>query len=80
VLLIRIILAGVLAGAAPASVLADPTAPAASAPPVAVAQGGTCAGACQVEHDRCRVQTKGSPACDAARQRCLQACLATKRR
>ena len=48
--------------------------------PVIVAQDGSCANACQTQHDQCRVQTKGSPSCDVARQRCLQACIAGKRR
>lgn len=48
--------------------------------PVIVAQDASCANACQSEHDRCRVQTKGSPSCDGARQRCLQACIASKRK
>jgi len=52
--------------------------PAIQAPSV-VAQDSSCAGACQVQYDQCRVQTKGSPSCDAARQRCLQACIASKK-
>ncbi len=52
--------------------------PAVQAPAV-VAQDNSCAGRCQTEHDQCRVQTKGSPNCDAARQRCLQACIASKK-
>lgn len=48
--------------------------------PLVVAQDSSCANACQAEHDRCRVATKGSPSCDAARQRCLQACIANKRK
>ena len=48
--------------------------------PAIVAQDSTCAGACQAQHDQCRVQTKGSPSCDAERQRCLQACIAAKKR
>jgi hypothetical protein len=49
-------------------------------PAVAVAQSTSCAGECQAEHDRCRVQTKGSPSCDAERQRCLEVCLKKKKR
>lgn len=53
--------------------------PAVSAP-VVVAQNSSCANACQTEHDRCRVATRGSPSCDVARQRCLQACISSKRK
>jgi hypothetical protein len=48
--------------------------------PAVIAQDGSCVSACQTRHDQCRVQTKGSPTCDAERQRCLQACLAAKKR
>lgn len=48
--------------------------------PVIVAQDGSCASACQAEHDQCRVATKGSPSCDATRQRCLQTCIANKKK
>jgi hypothetical protein len=48
--------------------------------PAVVAQDNSCASVCQTQHDQCRVQTKGSPACDAARQRCLQACIAGKKK
>lgn len=47
--------------------------------PAVVAQDNSCAGQCQAQYDQCRVQTKGSPSCDAARQRCLQACIASKK-
>ena len=40
----------------------------------------SCANACQTGHDRCRVSTKGSPSCDEVRQRCLQACIANKKK
>lgn len=53
--------------------------PAVSAP-VVVAQDGSCANACQAQHDQCRVATKGSPNCDTARQRCLQSCIQNKRK
>lgn len=49
-------------------------------PEARVAQSNSCASACQAAHDQCRVQRKGSPSCDIERQRCLQACLASKRR
>jgi hypothetical protein len=45
-----------------------------------VAQSASCASRCQQQHDSCRVRTKGSPNCDAARQRCLQNCLDSKGR
>lgn len=45
-----------------------------------VAQNNSCASACQAAHNRCRVETKGSPKCDEERQRCLQGCIAGKRR
>jgi hypothetical protein len=47
---------------------------------IAVAQTASCASECQAQHDRCRVQTKGSPSCDAERQRCLEICLQKKKR
>ncbi len=46
--------------------------------PVVIAED-SCANACQTQHNQCRVTTKGSPACDEARQRCLQACIAKKK-
>lgn len=51
--------------------------PAVSAP-APVADASSCAGLCQARHDHCRVSTKGGPACDGERQRCVQACLAKK--
>ncbi len=53
--------------------------PALSAP-MFMAEDSTCATACQSSHDHCRVATKGSSKCDADRQRCLQACLGSRRR
>ena len=44
-----------------------------------IAQSPTCASDCQAQHNRCRVQTKGSSACDAERQRCLEVCLQKKK-
>lgn len=46
--------------------------------PLVVAR--SCASECQAQHDRCRVETKGSRTCDEARQRCLQVCLQKKRK
>jgi hypothetical protein len=34
-----------------------------------------CAASCRAQHNQCRIQTKGSPACDARLQACLQGCL-----
>ena len=51
----------------------------AESPPVQLAQD-SCANSCQAQHDQCRVSTKGSPSCDLARQRCLQSCIASKKR
>ena len=51
-----------------------------SRPGVAIAESTTCASECQSQHDRCRVQTKGSPSCDGERQRCLEICLHKKRK
>lgn len=48
--------------------------------PGPVSDTSTCAGSCQSRHDRCRVSTKGGPACDSDRQRCLQACIGRKSR
>lgn len=47
---------------------------------IILAQNNSCASACQAEHNRCRVATKGSSKCDEARQRCLQRCIAGKHR
>lgn len=66
--------AGTLAGH-PATTSAHPQGGA-----VIVAQDASCANACQAQHDQCRVATKGSPSCDGARQRCLQACIANKKK
>lgn len=59
---------------------ADPLPDAARAVPRVLVQATSCASECQTQHDRCRVQTKGSPSCDAERQRCLEICLQRKRR
>ena len=68
--------------AAPTGALADErgatrhqTLPAA---PLVVAQ--SCVSECQAQHDRCRVETKGSRTCDEVRQHCLQICLQKKRK
>jgi hypothetical protein len=62
-------------------------APATVTPPVAIqpkaalaSETTSCATTCQTEHDRCRIQRKGSPSCDAERQACLEKCLQKKSR
>lgn len=47
---------------------------------VVLVEGSSCASECQGQHDRCRVQTKGSSVCDAERQRCLEVCLQRKKK
>lgn len=69
-----------ISAADPVPLLPSPAAFPAVSAPVVVAQDASCASACQAEHDQCRVATKGSPSCDAARQRCLQACIANKKK
>lgn len=39
------------------------------------ASANACAASCRAQHNQCRIQTKGSPACDARLQACLQGCL-----
>lgn len=38
------------------------------------ASANQCAQQCQAQHNQCRMQTKGSPACDAALTQCLASC------
>jgi hypothetical protein len=89
----RVVLATLLAATMSAGVAvragaAEPTIPLQPAPsafpavsaPTIVADSTSCASTCQAEHDKCRVETKGGPVCDAKRQRCLQACLVKKGR
>ncbi len=40
----------------------------------APATANQCAQQCQAQHNQCRIQTKGSPSCDAALTQCLAAC------
>jgi len=42
---------------------------------VLVARADDCAGQCRARHNQCRLQTKGSPSCDAQLQGCLQSCI-----
>lgn len=38
------------------------------------AAANQCAAACYDQHNKCRIQTKGSASCDAALTQCLQGC------
>jgi hypothetical protein len=40
------------------------------------ARADACADACRAKHNECRVQTKGSPQCDAQVNACVQQCIA----
>ena len=54
------------------------TIPAGSSSPLPAftrAQGGACTEACRAEHNQCRLQTKGSPRCDAQFAACMQRCI-----
>lgn len=35
----------------------------------------SCAADCRAKHNQCRIETKGSPKCDAKLQKCLSRCL-----
>lgn len=80
----RMVVLVALSGAAQAAdrtpLQPSPSAYPAISSPLVVAEDTSCASACQAQHDQCRVSTKGSPSCDAARQRCLQTCIANKRK
>ena len=45
---------------------------------VLAAKADTCAPSCRERHNQCRIQTKGSPSCDAQLQACLQSSLASQ--
>lgn len=34
-----------------------------------------CASSCRAQHNKCRIATKGSPACDRKLNQCLNKCL-----
>jgi hypothetical protein len=51
-----------------------------AAPPVIRVQGEACTDACRRDHSNCMIREKGSPGCNTRLQRCLEACLAGKRR
>lgn len=38
------------------------------------AAANSCADQCRAAHNQCRIQTKGSPSCDAALTQCLRSC------
>lgn len=79
-LALAVLLSTAAKAADPSPLQPSPSAFPAVSAPVVVAQDGTCANSCQTQHDQCRVATKGSPTCDAERQRCLQACISSKRK
>lgn len=71
--------AGSLTGrTATALLFPAPQAPPAIQMPTPINDNSSCANACQIKHDQCRVTTKGGPDCDAQLQRCLQHCLSKK--
>jgi hypothetical protein len=43
-------------------------------------QGEACTESCRRQHSNCLIRDKGSPNCNAQLQRCLQTCLAGKRK
>lgn len=48
--------------------------------PITRAQGEACTEGCRRQHSACLIRDKGSPACNSQLQRCLQNCLAGKRK
>jgi hypothetical protein len=48
--------------------------------PYTRAQGEACTEGCRRQHSACLIRDKGSPACNSQLQRCLQNCLAGKRK
>ncbi len=48
--------------------------------PFTRAQGEACTESCRRQHSNCLIRDKGSPNCNAQLQRCLQTCLAGKRK
>lgn len=43
--------------------------------PQVIAVADQCVPTCRQRHNECRIQTKGSPSCDAQLQACIQACI-----
>jgi hypothetical protein len=58
---------------------AGPPPPAQSVPTIQPAQASACTSNCRAAYNQCRIANKGSPACDAQLQACMQACVATRR-
>ena len=48
--------------------------------PYTRAQGEACTEGCRRQHSGCLIRDKGSPTCNAQLQRCLETCLAGKRK
>ena len=70
-----------LAAIAPAGrIVSGEPSPAISRTPVVRVQGEACTEACRQDYSSCLIAEKGSPNCNARLQRCLQACLAGKRK
>ena len=70
-----------LAGAEPAGrLVAGQSSHEPAAVPLVRVQGEACTQACRQEYSTCLITEKGSPHCNVRLQRCLQACLAGKRR
>jgi hypothetical protein len=70
-----------LASAEPVSRLASGARPIAlPEAPLLRVQGEACTEACRREHSNCMISEKGSPNCNIRLQRCLQGCLAGKRK
>jgi hypothetical protein len=64
--------AEVLPGAGTAHAIAPSHGSAHPAPPAP--HNNACPGACYAQHNQCRIQSKGSPSCDAALTGCLRGC------
>lgn len=68
--ILRICLAVATVGAALSGLAGDTTCVQAQAGPAA-----SCRSACLSNYNQCRMNTKGSPICDAQYQGCLQTCV-----
>ncbi len=67
---IRFVLAAVAAAAALTGLAGDTT--------CVFAQSASCRSVCLQQYNNCRITSKGSPACDAQYQTCLQGCVAPR--
>lgn len=47
-------------------------------PGIELAQPDQCIQQCRSAHNQCRIQSKGSPSCDAQLQSCLDSCRARR--